>query len=88
MKKELDNSGSRKLFDEIEMPLIYVLADMEHEGVSLNTSELAVYADVLRKQIIGIEAEIIQMAGEDFNVSSPKQLGVILFEKLKDRSER
>jgi len=83
IEKELDNSGSRKLFDEIEMPLIYVLADMEHEGVSLNTSELAVYSDVLRKQIIGIEAEIIQMAGEDFNVSSPKQLGVILFEKLK-----
>ena len=65
------------------MPLIYVLADMEIAGVNLNTSELSIYADVLRKQIIDIEHEIIQMAGEEFNISSPKQLGVILFEKMK-----
>ena len=82
LEKELNDSGTRKLFDEIEMPLIYVLADMEREGVNLNTSELKIYAEVLRKQIIAIEAEIIRMAGEEFNVSSPKQLGVILFEKL------
>lgn len=83
IEKDLNESGSRKLFDEIEMPLIYVLADMEHSGVNLNTTELTVYAGVLRKQIIEIEGEIIRMAGQDFNVSSPKQLGVILFEKLK-----
>ena len=83
IEKDLNESGSRNLFDEIEMPLIYVLADMEHSGVNLNTAELAVYAGVLRKQIIEIEGEIIRMAGQDFNVSSPKQLGVILFEKLK-----
>ena len=82
LEKDLNDSGTRKLFDEIEMPLIYVLADMEREGVNLNTSELKIYAEVLRKQIIAIEAEIIRMAGEEFNVSSPKQLGVILFEKL------
>lgn len=82
IEKELNDSGTRKLFDEIEMPLIFVLADMEHAGVNLNTAELKIYAEVLRKQIIQIEAEIIQMAGEEFNVSSPKQLGVILFEKL------
>jgi len=82
IEKDLNDSGTRKLFDEIEMPLIYVLADMENAGVNLNTSELKIYADVLRKQIIEIEREIIQMAGEEFNVSSPKQLGVILFEKL------
>ena len=83
LEKELNVSSTRKLFDEIEMPLIYVLADMERAGVNLNTSELKIYAEVLRKQIIEVEGEIIQMAGENFNVSSPKQLGIILFEKLK-----
>lgn len=83
IEKDLDASGTRPLFDEIEMPLIYVLADMEIAGVNLNTSELNAYAEVLRKQIIDIEAEIIAMAGEEFNISSPKQLGVILFEKMK-----
>ena len=83
IEKELNESGTRKLFDEIEMPLIYVLADMERAGVNLNTGELKVYAEVLRTQLIDIEKEIIDLAGEEFNVSSPKQLGVILFEKLK-----
>ncbi len=82
IEKELNESGTRKLFDEIEMPLIYVLADMERAGVNLNTEELKLYAEVLRTQLINIEKEIIEMAGEEFNVSSPKQLGVILFEKL------
>lgn len=83
LEPELNASGTRPLFDEIEMPLIPVLADMEMTGVKLNTSELTVYAEVLRKQIIDIEREIISIAGEEFNVSSPKQLGVILFEKMK-----
>lgn len=82
IEKDLDQSGTRKLFDDIEMPLIYVLADMERAGVKLNTGELKIYAEVLRTQLIQIEKEIIDLAGEDFNVSSPKQLGVILFEKL------
>ncbi|MDO8928215.1 MAG: DNA polymerase I [Bacteroidota bacterium] len=83
IEKDLNESGTRKLFDEIEMSLIYVLADMERAGVNLNTGELKVYAEVLRTQLIDIEKEIIELAGEEFNVSSPKQLGVILFEKLK-----
>lgn len=83
LEPELNASGVRPLFDEIEMPLIPVLADMEMTGVKLNTSELTVYAEVLRKQIVEIEREIISIAGEEFNVSSPKQLGVILFEKMK-----
>jgi DNA polymerase I len=82
IEKDLNESGTRKLFDEIEMPLIYVLADMERAGVKLNTGELKLYAEVLRTQLIDIEMEIIGMAGEEFNISSPKQLGVILFEKL------
>lgn len=83
LEKELEKNSTRQLFDEIEMPLIPVLADMEIAGVNLNTSELKIYAGVLSKQIIDLEREIVQMAGENFNVSSPKQLGVILFEKLK-----
>ena len=82
IEKDLDESGSRKLFNEIEMPLIYVLADMERAGVKLNTGELKIYAEVLRTQLAQIEKEIIELAGENFNIASPKQLGVILFEKL------
>lgn len=80
---DLDKFGVRKVFEEIEMPLIPVLADMEMSGVTLNTNELNEYAEVLRKQLIELEKEIKELAGEDFNLSSPKQLGPILFEKLK-----
>jgi len=80
---ELDKYEVRKLFNEIEMPLIFVLADMEMAGVRINPEELNRYAEVLRRQIIDVEREIIGLAGEEFNVSSPKQLGPILFEKLK-----
>lgn len=80
---ELDKYEVRRLFEEMEMPLVPVLVHMENAGVKLNSEELKNYAVVLREQIIGIEKEIIEMAGEEFNVSSPKQLGVILYEKLK-----
>ncbi len=80
---KLDETGVRSVFEEIEMPLIQVLADMEMAGVTLNTKALDEYAEILRKQIIDLEAEIIELAGENFNLSSPKQLGPILFEKLK-----
>ena len=80
---ELDKTGVRSVFNEIEMPLIPVLADMEMAGVSLNTNELDIFAEKLRQQIIELEKEIIELAGESFNLSSPKQLGPILFEKLK-----
>ncbi|WP_163715203.1 DNA polymerase I [Mangrovibacterium lignilyticum] len=80
---DLDKTGVRSVFEEIEMPLIPVLADMEVAGVTLNTKALDEYAEVLRKQLIELEAEIKELAGEDFNLSSPKQLGPILFEKLK-----
>lgn len=80
---ELDKTDVRKLFEELEMPLIPVLVHMENAGVKLNIKELKKYAEVLREQIIQLESEIIELAGEEFNVSSPKQLGPILFEKLK-----
>ncbi len=81
--QDLDKAGVRELFETLEMPLVPVLASMENAGVKLNTEELKNYAEVLREQIIQLEKEIIELAGEEFNVSSPKQLGPILFEKLK-----
>ncbi len=78
----LDKYGVRNVFKEIEMPLIPVLADMEMAGVSLNTKALDEYAVKLREQLIDLEKEIKELAGEDFNISSPKQMGPILFEKL------
>jgi len=72
-----------KLAKEIEMPLIYVLADMEYTGVNLNSDFLLKYEKELVKKIIEIEDKIFELAGEKFNVASPKQLGDILFEKLK-----
>lgn len=80
---ELDKTGVRELFNTIEMPLVPVLSKMESAGVKLNSEELNEYAKVLREQIIDLEKDIIELAGEEFNVSSPKQLGPILFEKLK-----
>lgn len=80
---ELDKVEVRELFETMEMPLIPVLASMEKAGVNLNSAELNAYALVLRKQIVQLEKEIIELAGEEFNVSSPKQLGPILFEKLQ-----
>ncbi|QIA09847.1 DNA polymerase I [Draconibacterium halophilum] len=83
LNPELDKAGVRELFETLEMPLVPVLVKMESAGVKLNSEELNKSAEVLRKQIIELEKEIIELAGEEFNVSSPKQLGPILFEKLK-----
>ncbi len=80
---ELDKSNVRKLFDEIEMPLVQVLASMENAGIKINSDELKKFAVILREQIIQLEKEIIELAGQEFNVASPKQLGIILFEKLE-----
>jgi DNA polymerase-1 len=79
---DLDKSEVRNLFNTMEMPLIPVLVHMENAGVKINSEELNAYAKVLLEQIIQIEKEIIELAGESFNVSSPQQLGLILFEKL------
>lgn len=79
---ELDKFGVRDLFETLEMPLVPVLVHMENAGVKINSGELKEYAQVLREEIIQIEKEIFDLAGEEFNVASPKQLGLILFEKL------
>lgn len=79
----LGENGVDRLFHDLEMPLVPVLADMEYRGVRIDTRALNEYAGELRQQIITLEEEIITLAGVEFNVSSPKQLGEILFEKLK-----
>lgn len=79
----LGKAHAQKLFEEIEVPLIPVLADMESEGISLDKSALNELSVGLQKDITSIEAEIQQLAGTPFNVSSPKQVGDILFEVLK-----
>jgi DNA polymerase I len=84
---DLDKSGVRELFETLEMPLVPVLVHMENAGVKINSEELNAYAKVLLEQIIQIEKEIIELAGVSFNVSSPQQLGIILFEKLKIDSD-
>ena len=79
---DLDKFEVRELFNTMEMPLIPVLVHMENAGVKINSKELKEYSKVLLEQIIQLENEIIELAGEPFNVSSPQQLGLILFEKL------
>ena len=82
-EKELAKNEVRKLFDEIEMPLISVLADMELEGINLDTKALAKFSIELGTDIEKLEKKIIELAGTSFNVDSPKQLGDILFNVLK-----
>jgi DNA polymerase-1 len=86
LEKELSDNGLNNLFNDIEMPLLPVLAKMELNGVSIDKGALADYADKLREELIKIEKEIYQLAGEEFLISSPKQLGIILFEKLNIES--
>ena len=79
----LVDTKTDKLFKNIEIPLVPVLASMEAEGVKLDTSALKEYSVELEKDIIKLEKEIHEQAGVDFNIASPKQLGGILFERLK-----
>ncbi len=71
-----------KLFDDIEMPLVAVLADMEYLGFNVDLAALAILDDELMRLIDDIQAEIYQLAGHQFNINSPKQLGIVLFEEL------
>ncbi|MBP7508749.1 MAG: DNA polymerase I [Prolixibacteraceae bacterium] len=82
LEKELKGNDLISLFNDIEMPLVPVLTSMELAGVKMDPTELNSYAGVLREQLINLESEIFKLAGEEFLISSPKQLGIILFEKL------
>lgn len=83
LRELLFRAGMQQLFEEIEMPLIYTLYDMEVRGIRVNKSALKEYGDNLQVGIDKLEKDIYQLVGEEFNINSPKQLGVILFEKLR-----
>lgn len=80
---ELQEANTEKLFREMEIPLVKVLAEMELEGINLDTQFLKQLSEALDRDILSLEKEIYTIAGEEFNIGSPKQLGIILFEKLK-----
>jgi len=73
----------QRLFEDVEIPLMRVLADIEYNGVRIDTDVLAKMSKELEEESAKAQAEIFEMAGEEFNVASPKQLGVVLFDKLK-----
>jgi DNA polymerase I len=80
---ELKKAGLESLFYEIEMPLVYVLADMEATGIKIDTAALKQYSETLTAALIKLETEIHEMAGIAFNINSSKQVGEVLFERLK-----
>jgi DNA polymerase-1 len=88
LKEKLKNERLHKLCEEIEFPLIDVLADMEFTGVRLDTAILADMSKEFERMLDGLVREIYDLAGEPFNVNSTQQLGKILFEKLKLRTVR
>ena len=79
----LEKVGTKKLFDEIEIPLVEVLAAMEREGIRLDVDFLKSMSTDMQVEIDAFQAKIFEIAGETFNLASPKQLGDILFDKLK-----
>ena len=82
MNADLLNNNLLELFNQVEMPLIEVLASMELEGIAINTDRLLEFSSELNKKLIFLEREIIKHADIQFNVTSPKQLGEVLFEKM------
>ena len=82
MAAKIEENEQHELYYDIELPLIYVLADMQCEGIKADKDELIVYRDELEKKIDELTGDIYWLAGEEFNINSPKQLSVILFEKL------
>ena len=81
--KELDAKGLTHLFEDVEMPLVPVLARMEENGVKIDTKSLAETSKIFTNKMKAIESEIREVAGEDMNISSPKQIGELLFDKLQ-----
>ncbi len=82
-KPQLKESNTLQLFEDIEIPLIPVLASMEKEGIKLDIKALKKYSEELETEVLKIRDKIYEYAGTEFNIASPKQLGEILFERLK-----
>ncbi|MDP1814226.1 MAG: DNA polymerase I [Leadbetterella sp.] len=83
LDKELKKTNQEKLLYEVEVPLVSVLSSMEREGVKLDVQALQDLSDTLQKDLVKTQSEIFEIAGMEFNVGSPKQLGEILFEQMK-----
>ena len=83
LEKDLISNGLEKLFYEIEMPLMQVLATMEHTGVRIDSKALADSSEILTQELIKLEEEVHAIAGVNFNVGSPMQVGEVLFDQLK-----
>ena len=83
LEPKVKEAGLEELFYQTEMPLLLVLSEMEATGVKLDVDELKVFAERLTERIAALEKEILEMAGVEFNVASPKQVGEVLFEKMK-----
>ena len=81
--ENLKEQGMDRLFYDVEMPLVFVLYDMEQEGICIDAKALKEYGNQLEGSIVELEKRIHEQAGEEFNINSPKQLGVILFEKME-----
>ena len=79
---QIKDMGMSQIYTDIELPLVYTLFDMEIEGIAMDKEALKEYGDKLAVRIAELEKSIYASAGEEFNINSPKQLGVILFEKL------
>ena len=88
IRAELTKISALDLYNNLELPLINVLADMEIEGFPLDKNVLVDMGKVYKEKLVSLEAEIYELAGEKFNVSSPKQLGEILYNKLNLPSNR
>lgn len=82
LKERLEAADMWKLFQEIEMPLVFTLFDMEQNGVKIEAQALKQYGQQLAEKIVEVEKKIYEQTGEVFNINSPKQLGVVLFEHL------
>jgi DNA polymerase-1 len=82
LRPELDRRGLRKLYDEIELPLTSVLARMEHTGIRIDASELARLSGLMDATLTRLTTEIYALAGREFNIASPQQLGRVLFEEM------
>lgn len=83
IQSKIKENGQEKLYREVELPLVTVLAHLEINGFLVDDGQLKEFADILGKKIDALTNEIYLLAGEEFNINSPKQLGVILFEKLE-----
>ncbi len=83
IKEQLKKENALELYENIELPLLYVLKNMEAQGIKIDSEMLKEYGNQLALKINDLEGYIYELAGESFNINSPKQLGIILFEKLE-----